>query len=112
MGQNPSGQKPTWQQSIKAPLIFSLVMGVIAGVVATISASGGSDNPMRIDIGLVAFGIAFIACLLVISVLSMAGKENPRHLSEGSGVNRSSDRPGSGGGRKTPPADQPKRTDD
>lgn len=93
MGSNPSQQKPKWLQSIKAPLIFSLVAGVIAGVVASIAATGGGDNPLRVDIGLIAFGVAFIACLVVISVLAMAGKENPRELSEGSGVNRSSAKP-------------------
>lgn len=93
MGSNPSQQKRSWQQSIKAPLIFSLVAGLVAGVVASISATGGGDNPLRIDIGLIAFGVAFIASLLVISVLTMAGKENPPALSEGSGVNRSSDKP-------------------
>ena len=93
MGSNPSQPKRTWQQSIKAPLIFSLVMGLIAGGVAAISSTGGSDRPLRIDIGLTAFGIAFVACLLVISVLTMASKENPSGLSEGSGVNRSSKNP-------------------
>lgn len=95
MGSIPSQQKRSWQQSIKAPLIFSLVAGVIAGVVASIAATGGGDNPLRLDIGFIAFGVAFIASLLVISVLSMAGKENPHELSEGSGVNRASDKPAS-----------------
>lgn len=93
MGSNPSQPKPTWQQSIKSPLIFSLVAGIVAAVVASIAATGGGDNPLRVDIGLIAFGVAFVASLLVISVLAMAGKENPSALSEGSGVNRSSDRP-------------------
>jgi hypothetical protein len=90
VGSNLSQPKRTWQQSIKAPLIFSLVMGLVAGGVAAISSTGGSDRPLRIDIGLTAFGIAFVACLLIISVLTMAGKESPSELSEGSGVNRSS----------------------
>ncbi|GER23798.1 hypothetical protein NCCP1664_22930 [Zafaria cholistanensis] len=93
MGTNPSQPKHAWQQSIKAPLIFSLVMGLVAGGIAAISASGGSDSPLRIDIGLTAFGIAFVGCLLVISVLTMVSKENPAELSEGSGVNRSSKNP-------------------
>lgn len=93
MGSNPSQPKPTWQQSIKSPLIFSLVAGIIAAVVASIAATGGGDNPLRVDIGLIAFGVAFVASLVVISVLAMAGKENPRELSEGSGVNRASDQP-------------------
>ncbi|MGG5752562.1 hypothetical protein ACQ3I4_08040 [Zafaria sp. Z1313] len=91
MGSNPS--KPQWQQSIKAPLIFSLVMGLIAGVTGAVAATGGSDKALRIDVGLTAFGIAFIACLLVISVMSMAGKENPKDMGTGSGVNRSSANP-------------------
>ncbi|MGL3805726.1 hypothetical protein ACSYDW_06465 [Paeniglutamicibacter sp. R2-26] len=93
MGNNPVEKKKSWQQSIKAPLSFSLVMALIAGVVATISATGGSENPLRLDIGLVAFGVAFVACLLVISVMTMAGKENPEDLGTGSGVNRSSANP-------------------
>ena len=93
MGSNSSQPKRTWQQSIKAPLIFSLVMGLVAGGVAAISSTGGSDRPLRIDIGLTAFGVAFVACLLVISVLTMASKDNPSELSEGSGVNRSSKNP-------------------
>lgn len=93
MGNNPAENKKSWQQSIKAPLSFSLVMALIAGVVATISATGGSDNPLRLDVGLVAFGAAFVACLLIISVMTMAGKENPEEMGTGSGVNRSSENP-------------------
>lgn len=93
MGKNPAENKKSWQQSIKAPLSFSLVMALIAGVVATISATGGSDHPLRLDVGLVAFGVAFVACLLVISVMTMASKENPEDLGTGSGVNRSSKNP-------------------
>lgn len=99
MGINPSPQKPEWQRSIKAPLIFSLVMGLVSGVVAAIASTGGTEEPLRVDIGLTAFGIAFVACLLVVSVLTMAGKENPRELSEGSGVNRSSANPDKKPGR-------------
>jgi hypothetical protein len=90
---NTPAEKKSWQQSIKAPLSFSLVMGIVAGVIATISSTGGSDNPLRIDIGLVAFGVAFVACLLIISVMTMAGKENPEEMGSGSGVNRSSETP-------------------
>ena len=93
MGKNPSELKRPWQQSIKAPLIFSLVLGVVAGMVAMISSTGGSDKPLRVDIGLIAFGIAFVASLLVISVMTMAGKENPSEMGAGSGVNRASDKP-------------------
>lgn len=93
MGKNPSEQKQPWQQSIKAPLVFSLVLGLVAGMVAMISSTGGSEKQLRVDIGLTAFGIAFIASLLVISVMTMAGKENPKDMGAGSGVNRSSEKP-------------------
>ncbi|GAA5225973.1 hypothetical protein [Paeniglutamicibacter antarcticus] len=93
MGNTPAEQNKSWQQSIKAPLTFSLVMAIIAGVIATISGTGGSDNPLRIDIGLVAFGVAFVACLLVISVMTMASKDNPEEMGTGSGINRSSENP-------------------
>ncbi|RZU63038.1 hypothetical protein [Zhihengliuella halotolerans] len=90
--------KKSWKQSIKAPLIFSLVLGLIAGTVVTITATGGRDNDVRFDIGLVAFGIAFIASLLLTSLLIMASKDNPKGLGEGSGVNRSSKNPDRKGG--------------
>lgn len=90
MGNNPSQQKPDWQQSIKAPLTFSVVLGLVAGVAASVFATGGSDEPFRIDVGLTAFGIAFVASLLVISVLTMASKDNPKSHGGGAGVNRSS----------------------
>ena len=77
MGKNPAENKKSWRPSIEAPLTFSFVMALIAGIVAMISATGGSDNPLRFDVGLVAFGVAFVACLLVISVMTMAGKDNP-----------------------------------
>nr|WP_231366318.1 hypothetical protein [Zhihengliuella flava] len=70
-------------------------MGVIAGAVATISATGGSDNELRIDLGLTFFGIAFIGSLLLTSLLIMASKDNPSDLGQGSGVNRSSKNPDS-----------------
>lgn len=93
MGKNASEQKKPWHQSIKAPLIFSLVLGFVAGMVAMISSTGGSEKELRVDIGLTAFGIAFVASLLVISVMTMAGKDNPSEMGTGSGVNRSSDKP-------------------
>lgn len=89
MGNNSKPKQP-WSQSIKGPLSFSLVMALIAGITGMITSTGGSDNQVRIDIGLVCFGIAFVVCLLVISVLTMAGKENDPELGKGTGVNRSS----------------------
>ncbi|WP_431710434.1 hypothetical protein [Glutamicibacter uratoxydans] len=88
-----SPKKQPWSQSIKAPLIFSFVLGAVAAFVGMISGTGGSQNDLRLDIGLVCFGVAFIVSLLVISVLTMASKENDPSLGSGSGVNRSSDNP-------------------
>ncbi|WP_309081518.1 hypothetical protein [Zhihengliuella sp.] len=85
--------KAPWQQGIKAPLVFSLVMALIAGVVATFAAAGGTENGLRIDIGLIAFGVAFIVSLVVISLMIMAGRENDSDFGTGSGVNRSSKHP-------------------
>ncbi|MGP9784482.1 hypothetical protein ACT3UQ_18715 [Glutamicibacter sp. AOP12-B1-11] len=89
MGNNSQKKQP-WSHSIKGPLSFSLLLAVVAGVVGMISSTGGSQNPIRFDIGLVCFGVAFVASLLIISVLTMAGKENDSELGKGTGVNRSS----------------------
>jgi hypothetical protein len=79
--------------SVKAPLLFSLILGLVAGVVTLVVSSGGSSHHARWDLGGIAFGAAFIVCLVVAAMLSMSYKENPEHLSQGSGVNRrSSDR--------------------
>lgn len=78
-------------ETVKAPLIFSAVLGLVAGFVATIAASGGTDNSPRVDLGLIAFGIAFIVSLLIVSMLQLASRENPEELSQGSGVNRNSE---------------------
>ncbi len=43
------------------------------------------------DLALIAFGIAFIAALLIVSMLQLASRENPEELSQGSGVNRNSE---------------------
>ncbi|WP_413455122.1 hypothetical protein ACLQ8T_14930 [Glutamicibacter sp. FR1] len=91
MGNNK--KKQPWSQSIKGPLSFSLILGLVSGVVGLISSTGGSQNPPRFDIGLAAFGIAFVASLLVISVLTMAAKDNDPELGKGTGVNRSSANP-------------------
>ena len=78
-------------ETVKAPLIFSAVLGLVAGFVATIAASGGTENSPRVDLGLIAFGIAFIAALLIVSMLQLASRENPEELSQGAGVNRNSE---------------------
>ncbi|HEX2247226.1 MAG TPA: hypothetical protein VHH13_06715 [Arthrobacter sp.] len=90
MGNNASGDPNEPRMSVKGPLIFSAVLGVIAGICTMIFSTGGAENQLRWDLGVTAAGIAFIASLLVVAVLTMAGKENPDHLSQGSGVNRSS----------------------
>ncbi|GAA1810798.1 hypothetical protein [Nesterenkonia flava] len=89
------------KETVKAPLIFSFALGVLAGAVTLMVTSGGSDNPdvthagMSLDnplnLALIAFGIAFIASLLIVSMLQLASRENPEHLATGSGVNRNSE---------------------
>lgn len=91
MGNNK--KKQPWSQSIKGPLSFSLILAVVAGIVGLITSTGGSQNPLRFDIGLACFGIAFIASLLVISVMTMAAKDNDPELGKGTGVNQSSANP-------------------
>lgn len=91
MGNNK--KKQPWSHSIKGPLSFSLILAVVAGIVGLITSTGGSQNPLRFDIGLACFGIAFIASLLVISVMTMAAKDNDPELGKGTGVNRSSANP-------------------
>ncbi|GAB3192974.1 hypothetical protein [Nesterenkonia suensis] len=78
-------------ESVKAPLIFSAVLASVAGFVTMISASGGTDNPARVDLALIAFGIVFIVSLLVVSMLQLASRENPEDLDAGAGVNRNSE---------------------
>lgn len=87
--------------TVKAPLIFSFALGVVAGFFTLIFSSGGSDNPRvehdspgldnPINLALLAFGVAFIASLLIVSMLQLASRENPDELAEGSGVNRNSE---------------------
>lgn len=77
--------------SIKAPLIFSAVLGVIGGGIAAVTATGGIDKPLRVDIGLLFFGIFFIVSLVLVAMLQLAAKDNPKHISTGSGINRSSE---------------------
>ena len=78
---------------IKGPLMFSAFFGVVAFVAVLIFASGGTGHGLRFDLAFSAFGIAFIACLVVAAMLSMSYKENAEHLGQGDGVNlRSEDR--------------------
>jgi hypothetical protein len=83
--------RPGFLASIKGPLVFSFALALIGGVVAMLTASGGTDNPVRVDIGLIAFGAFFIVSLVVVAMLQLAAKDNPEHLSQGSGVHRSSE---------------------
>src|SRR5699024_5035619 len=59
--------RPGFLASIKGPLVFSFALAVVGGAVAMFTASGGSDNPMRVDIGLIAFGVFFIVSLVVVA---------------------------------------------
>lgn len=76
--------------SIKFPLGFSFALAAVAGLVTLVVSAGGTDNGLRWDLAGIAFGIAFVATLLIASLLVMGHKENDPHLSEGSGVNRRS----------------------
>ena len=88
--------KPTqgrFRHGIKAPLVFSAVLAVVAGGATSIFATGGGSKVLRIDLGLTAAGIAFIVSLVICAMLMMAETPNAEHLSKGSGVNRSSAKP-------------------
>lgn len=94
MPDSPKKPRGGFSGGIKVPLVFSFVVGIIAFVVATVVGTGGLNNPehpLRLDIGLIAFGIGFAATMVVVALLQLAGRENPDHLSEGSGINRSSE---------------------
>lgn len=94
MPDSPKKPRGGFKGGIKVPLVFSFVVGIIAFVVATIVGTGGLNNPehpLRLDIGLIAFGIGFAATLVVVALLQLTGRENPDHISEGSGINRSSE---------------------
>ena len=94
MADSPKKPRGGFKGGIKIPLLFSSVVGIIAFVVATMVSTGGlnnPDHPLRVDIGLIAFGVAFATTLVVVALLQLTGRENPDHLSEGSGMNRSSE---------------------
>lgn len=82
-----------FRYGIKAPLLFSAVLGLVAGVATSIFATGGGNKVLRYDLGLTAGGIAFIVSLVICAMLMMAETPNPEHLGKGSGVNRSSAKP-------------------
>ncbi|MCQ2000110.1 hypothetical protein [Arthrobacter zhaoxinii] len=109
---NSSTGGPQKRNSVKAPLIFSAVLALIAGVATMIFATGGAEQELRFDLGLIAVGIAFIASLLVSSLLLMTEKPNPEHLSQGSGIHRSSAKiPGGAGHVGRPASSAPDTTD-
>ena len=87
---NDKPQAKDLGNSIKFPLGFSFVLGAVAGIVTLVVSAGGTMHGLRWDLAGIAFGIAFIAALLISSLLVMSYKENPDYLSEGSGVNRRS----------------------
>lgn len=75
---------------IKGPLIISAVLGIIAFVVVSVVAAGGTDNAARFGLGLIGGGVAFIASVIVCSTLMLLEKPNAPELGQGTGVNRSS----------------------
>ncbi|MCG2621899.1 hypothetical protein LVY72_08200 [Arthrobacter sp. I2-34] len=111
VAKNASGRPNEPRVSVKAPLIFAAVLGVIAGFFTMIFSTGGASKALRWDLGLTAAGIAFIASLLVVAVLTMSTKENPNHLSEGSGIHRVSSKIPGGAGSVKPGAPVPPEPD-
>ncbi|WP_194718415.1 hypothetical protein [Arthrobacter bussei] len=100
--------KPTqgrFRHGIKAPLVFSAVLAVVAGTATSIFATGGGTKVLRVDLGFTAAGIAFIASLVICAMLMMAETPNAEHLSKGSGVNRSSAKPDPKPGAARPATD-------
>src|SRR5699024_12601291 len=94
MSESTTQPREGLQVGIKRPLISAFSVGIIAFVVATMTTTGvlnSPNHPLRLDIGLIAFGIAFAATLVVVALLQLTGRENPVHISEGSGINRSSE---------------------
>ncbi|WP_309072355.1 hypothetical protein [Arthrobacter sp.] len=77
-------------KGVKGPLIFSAVLAAVAGAATMVFATGGGTREPRIDLGLTAAGIAFIASLVISALLLMTEKPNDDHLGKGTGINRSS----------------------
>lgn len=90
MAKNAPGAPRGSGTSVKAPLIFSAVLAVVAGVAVFVFSTGGATRVPRWDLGLIAAGIAFVVCLVVAAMLSMVDKPNDEHLGQGSGINRRS----------------------
>ena len=81
MSESPKKNRGGFHGGIKVPLAFSFVVGIIAFVVATVVGTGGLSNGVT----------GFASTLVVVALLQLTGRENPAHISEGSGVNRSSE---------------------
>ena len=75
--------------SWRAPLIFSAVLGAVAGVVVLVVSTGGAEKAPRFDLAGDAAGIAFLASVLLSFLLLWGAKPNRPDLGEGSGINRS-----------------------
>ncbi len=93
-------------KGVAGPLAFSAVLGVVAGIAVMVFSTGGGTRELRVDLGLTAGGIAFIASLVISAMLLMTEKPNDDQLGKGSGVNRSSAAPRTGsaerGDHRTP----------
>lgn len=77
-------------RGIKGPLIFSAILAAVAGGATMVFATGGGTRELRVDLGVTAAGIAFIASLVICAMLMMTAKPNDDHLGKGTGINRSS----------------------
>lgn len=86
-------------KGVKGPLIFSAALAAVAGVVTMVVSTGGGTRELRLDLGVTAAGIAFIASLVISAMLQMTEKPNAEHLGKGTGVNRSSARIPGGAGK-------------
>lgn len=94
MANKPSTSGSTkfgWKQSVKPALGLSLTFGIVAGIISAVAGAGGTRNGLNFQLGAIFFLVAFVAGLLVISLLMMVAKDNPEDLGKGSGVNRSSE---------------------
>ncbi|WHF21592.1 hypothetical protein QJS66_15455 [Kocuria rhizophila] len=65
------------------------MLAVVAFVIVSVVAAGGSGQRRRVGLGLIAAGITFIASV-VVRHLMLAGEAQRRGAAPGTGVNRSS----------------------
>lgn len=85
-----NGRSERRAPDVKAPLAVSAVLGLVAFGIASLVGAGGTEGGLRLDLGLIIGGIAFIASVVVCATLMMIDKPNDPSLGEGTGVNRSS----------------------